>query len=231
MIILRTTIVKCPWRSTVVAVFLLSATACASHTPPPPTLAKQVAPQCPEASDEAYYFPEGAISPQRSTDRSYTTNFSLYLKSFDAPSLSCGTAVSEGYRLLWVQGNRPAGTIAFSRRNEKWDLTVVEYVDPLRSRVRSVIRTRTNTPVTDQTAGQLATALHSGGFWTTLNSERSSANFEDIWVIEGRTETGYHVVTRPSLRDTTFWALGVPFFTAASLPLPERTLSNDKDLN
>ena len=46
-------------------------------------------------------------------------------------------------------------------------------------------------------------------------------------ILEGRTKTGYHNVMRRSLRDATFRALGVPFFSVARLPLPARTVSRE----
>ena len=160
------------------------------------------------------------------SDRFFQAEYGNYLRAFQAPSLSCGGAVAEGYRLLWIPSNRSAGVIALSRHDNGWDIVSVEFVDPLKSKPRSAVHARRNSRVTNDEAAQFIAVLQSGGFWTTTR-EPTTAEGGEPWILEGRTKTGYHAVTRTSLRDAPFRNLGLPFFSVARLPPPERTLSKE----
>jgi hypothetical protein len=214
------------WQCTAITFSILSLVGCEPPSTPMPTLARQVLSECPSASSEFYYFQDGAISPDPIADQLYRSEYSRYLKAFNAPSLSCGTETDEAYRLLWIQNGHPEdGTIALSRHNQSWEVASVEYVDPRLIREAAAVHTQTRTQVPDDDAARLIAALKSSGFWATLRWEPSTANSENLWIIEGRTETGYHLVTRRSLMDATFKAMGVPFFTVARRPLLTITTS------
>jgi hypothetical protein len=213
------------WYFLSVTAFVLSSAACERLHPPMPTLAKQVRPVCPPASDREYYFPDATISPIRAFDLFYQSEYSRYLSVSSAPSISCLGTVQEEYRLLWIPSNRPAGMISVSRRGDGWVVASIEFVDPMKQNPRWVLQKRTDSHLTNDDVQPLIAALQTGGFWTTLSSEASSGEGGEPWIVEGRTKTGYHAVTRISLYDATFKALGFPFFTVARRPLPERTAS------
>ena len=183
-------------------------------------------PECPPSSRHDFYFPDGAISPNPVSDRFYQAEYSKYLRAYQAPSLSCGGSVEEAYRLVWIPSNRSAGVIALSQHDNGWDLTAIEFVDPLKLKPRSAVHARTNGRVTNDEAERFIASLQSGGFWTT-RPEASTAEGGEPWILEGRTKTGYHAVTRISLRDAPFRNLGLPFFAVARMSPPERTISKD----
>jgi hypothetical protein len=89
---------------------------CGNPPSPKPGAATAVRKECPNQSGDRYYFPEGVLFPsdlyRDGADRS---GAGKYLSLLHASSLSCGDAVKEGYRFLWIHSNLPAIVASVTR--------------------------------------------------------------------------------------------------------------------
>ncbi len=208
-------------RGPVPALFIALLAACGRSSPPTPTLAQKISTECLQPADKEYYFPNGTLDPRRVYDVAHQEEYSTYLRAIGAAPFYCGASIDEGYRFLWIPSNMPAGAITLERRAQEWSLVTDTFRDPRQEiRQRTVASTHAQRSATTEDAQRLLRQLESGHFWTMPASERSTAEDGSPWVLEGRTQTGYRVVTRRSLTDDTFKALGVPFFELAHVPLP-----------
>src|SRR6266850_1242601 len=144
-------------RVSVVAAAILLVAECSREPLPEVANSLHVRPACPSRDERTYYFPEA----------SYDDFYSSLLKRLDAPSLSCGPAVDEGYRLSRLSQSRElAVVIQVVHERSGWTLdgakyAVREYSRGGTDRITNRVRKR----LTNDDAAALRDAFISAGFW------------------------------------------------------------------
>jgi len=144
-------------RVSVVAAAILLVAGCSREPLPEVANSLHVRPACPSRDERTYYFPEA----------SYDDFYSSLLKRLDAPSLSCGTAVDEGYRISRLSQSRElAVVIQVVHEPSGWTLDGAEFADHASpgagtARIANRVRNR----LTNADGATVRDAFISTGFW------------------------------------------------------------------
>jgi hypothetical protein len=171
----------------------------------------KITPTCPQGQDGRQYFPIGYLTADESRDASLSQAFARFLRGADLPPLWCGTEPNEEYRMLWLPSYRPVRIASLSKTKTGWVASGVEFVDPRNRPAAPQMPTEVKQKhrvAADQAAvNALLDAVEKARFWM-IPSWRLTPDVDDgqIWVMEGRREGTYRVVTRvntsdPSLED------------------------------
>ena len=166
------------------------ATGCASDPLPEPSRAVQVRPECPARTDSAFYFPSEA------TDGQAVEYPSQFLGEINAPSLSCGTGVDEGYRITRLAPGRPSDVIEVVHSHDGWTLRGFEFASAVYHQ-RAAITKEVRKSLTDTQASEVGKLFAETGFWRTqpLPPNVKDISYEGPWVtLEARRRSSYHVV-------------------------------------
>jgi len=174
-------------RVSVVAAAILLVAGCSREPLPEVANSLHVRPACPSRDERTYYFPEA----------SYDDFYSSLLKRLDAPSLSCGTAVDEGYRISRLSQSRElAVVIQVVHEPSGWTLDGAEFADHASpgagtARIANRVRKR----LTNADGATVRDAFISTGFWRAdparLDTYGGVANDGQPIAIEGRRGTSY----------------------------------------
>lgn len=192
--------------------------ACGSTTPPQVRSSIAVRSVCPPAHSTDYFFPEGALIPQRAdSDREQRSSISQYLEATGASPLSCGAEPMEAFRLLRVGEAIPEFEIAVRRRREGWTLELAEIN---RSATAPTPANRSTQTIHADQVAILKDAISKAEFWN-LPAFLDVEGEGQVWVVEGRMDSSYKVVTRPSYRSSEpFEQLVRAFHRLSGRPLP-----------
>jgi hypothetical protein len=204
----------------VLTLFVTSIFGCRETALPELSAAQRVRPRCPVASADDFFFPPDAVFPLNARrDKFQRELASRFLTRTATPSLSCGDAVAEGYRLLWMPESASPTVITVTLVGTSWLLDATEFHDPRTSQAFTIARHVTR-HVTDEQIPQLLDALERAHFWTRQPWRDSETNDAATWMIEGRRKTGYHVATMLDPVDVTFQDAALRFWFLAQLPIP-----------
>jgi hypothetical protein len=194
--------------------------ACTSADAPEPSAAQHVREQCVSPFSEDFYFAPEAINPQNELiDSRRRYAYSRFLKSLEAPSLSCGQGITEAYRFLWMPSYAPAVVVLVRGIHREWYLEAAEFKHP-RTHQQWTVANRVERGLMDNQVRSLLVGLARAQFWTVPTWKDSPAMDGAMWVIEGRVRDGYRVVSRPNPEDAFFKEAGRAFFTLAGIPVP-----------
>lgn len=182
----------------ILILLLVGGGACNSISPPAVRSAVAVRTVCPPSTSLDYFFPEGALIPQNTdSDRAQRSAIAGFLDSTGAPSLSCGLATTEAYRLLRVGDNLWEFEITVSRNRDSWTLNVTE---PRTATTSPMTLNRTSLAIRADDVGSVRAAFETAKFWT-MPAYLEVEGEGQVWVIEARVDSSYKVVTRPSYKD------------------------------
>lgn len=194
--------------------------ACAQPSPQS-RLAIAVSRDCPNSTSADYYFPRGSFRSLGANDDGEAVRglYANYLRAFDAPSLSCGEVPSEAIRLMWLPDYRPAVVVSITKAKsgDGWILDGAEFQHPNTNHPFAIVR-RLHSEVPTSRAKQVTEGLNDFGFWTQLPMiEPANGPGGDKWVLEGRVDGSFHVVTRVPPIDDRLRQLGVLFVDLAGI--------------
>ena len=170
---------------------------CGTPSVPQPSFAERAHEEYDSKESPTFYFPQAPHSLSGIADETPREECSKFLRSIQAPSLSCGHMVTEAYRLLFLPSYGPAVVILARSTETGWRLEVHEFRHPRTSRPRTVERHVERTLTQDEVR-TLLDGLRAADFWTTPAWKNSLSEDGATWVLEGRLNTGSRVVGRRS---------------------------------
>ena len=185
---------------------------CSSDPLPEPSRAHHVRSECPPPTDNTFYFfPE-------ETDGQRVEYSSQFLAEIDAPSLSCGDTVDEGYRITRLAPGLPSAIIEVLRDRNGWTVRGVEFAHAV-YRERGTITKQVRKELTDAEGSSLGTAFAEAGFWRTppLPPNIKDISYDGPWVtLEARRGSSHHVVFPLA---SSFGSITSKFFDMAGLDI------------
>jgi hypothetical protein len=137
-----------------------------------------------------------------------------------APSLSCEGDFQESYRLLWIGFYRPALIVSITRVDGHWEAESVEFRHPKTELIWALAR-RQKVSVSNANVQPLLEALETTRFWTIPAWVDSGAHDGAVWILEGRRDRGYRVVSRANPRDFTFVDAAQRLVRLGGIAVPE----------
>jgi hypothetical protein len=141
-----------------------------------------------------------------------------------APSLSCGRAPAEVFRVIYMPTlSRPTFVVTVTRDNRRWLVSFVRFADRAYARTLESfeVAERGERMIPEAEAAAFRRALERADFWALPNWDHKTGEDGTMITVEARRREGYHVVTRHSPRDTPFRRAALIFFELAGLPYPE----------
>jgi hypothetical protein len=174
---------------------------------PLPSRAIRIAPQCLPPTSEDYFFPAGSVvQVSEERDRISRAFLSRFLRAAGEQPLSCGSATDEAYRcmLVWDWGRPMIATL--SRSTQGWTMRSTLFKDSESGRFQ--VDSQTTRVVSEENVGRLTAALTRTNFWgmdTLFSDFPESSSYEGpVWLVEGRSTPGHHVVIRNNDNDAHF---------------------------
>lgn len=172
---------------------------------------------CPGGNSDAHFFPNGVFAKDRpDLDQFVRCWYSWQLGAMEEPSLSHSTATYEvSYRFLWLRTFHPPIAVRISLSGNQLQLTAVE-LSGAGGYEPGVIVRRTSVTLTPHDWGRIESALNADQFWSAPTTTERMGFDGASWIIEGRKQDDYHVVTRwsPEPEDE-FHKLGLLFLELA----------------
>lgn len=205
-----------------VSVFLFApaVAGCGSGEVAEPRAAMRVRAECFPPSSDAFYFPIGSVADDNGrTDDYQRAAYTRVLRAMNASSLSCGNVSREAYRCLWLPSYGAAAVILVERASSGWRFEAAEFSHPRNSRSLEITRS-TQGAVSEARIRELLSALAVARFWTSPTWSTSGAEDGATWVIEGRVDMGYRVVSRANPAENSFKQAARSFFAAAQTDIP-----------
>ncbi len=221
-------------RGTGLVLVVATVNSCSSQLPEP-TLSSEVTADCASVDAGDFFFPAGTLAGEPVQDKVNREAATRYLRAMAAPPLSCGSGPAEGYRLIWIPPfpeQQPAAVVFLFRQSRSWRLSSVQFEsligafpsDRNATRGRWKVAKRVEREMSTDESEHVLAALKSAQFWTT----RAPADGAR-WILEGRREMTYRVVTFGSLTQPLASSAGTVeafrrvfqvFFDAASIERP-----------
>ncbi len=201
--------------------------ACGGSSYPEPRSGLRVDRDCPSADRGDYYYPEGAIvaNNRNGEDDFWRDWYGKYLRSANALPLWCG-ATTEAYRFLWLPSYRPAMIVELTRRGNDWQVIRIAFKDPRKNSSSQQanplsVNERVESAATEESVAPFLQTLNDASFW--VGSAYLSSKKEDghRWVIEGRRDGLYRVVTRHEASDQQFENAARVLVKLAGADIPE----------
>jgi len=161
---------------------------CSSGSLPEPSRAHRVRAECPPHTDNTFYFHPDEIDGQRVEYASY------FLAQVNAPSLSCGSAADEGYRITRLAPGRPSAVIEILHAQDGWTLHGVEFPSAVYGQ-RATITNEARKNLTDTQVANIRAQFDETHFWRTEPMPHFEGPYDGPWVtLEARHGSSYHVV-------------------------------------
>jgi hypothetical protein len=186
------------------------------RTPPPREPGFQVRESCPPKNDEYFYFPSAAISDKGDKDKQHRAALSRYLQALDSPSLSCGAAPVEGYRLVRLMTAR-ATVILAARAGDNWTLESSQL--ERRDNNLWIVAAHSRRELGSDESKTLLDFLDKNAIWTAPTwmdaaaaaSGSNTTPTDGFWTIEARKDRSYRAITRVNPTEDVFRATGAAF--------------------
>lgn len=180
---------------------------CSAGTTPEPRLGAKAEIICPPQDSDDYYHPHGSVVANNldGVDNFLRESFARYLRNADVAALWCGP-IDEGYRVLWLPAYRPAAIVELTKRGNDWRLVRVDFRDPRvvahdSSANPFLVSNRSQSIITKPEAALFLRALDKSSFWSIPGYLDSRQEDGHRWLIEGRKDGLYRVVTRHGVDD------------------------------
>ena len=142
----------------------------------------------------------------------------------------CGNEVLEGYRVVWVPSFRGARLASVVRTKEGWQAEAVEFADPRAlppaALPSTTIANRDHSVPDEKRVTDFLADVDGSKFWT-MPGWRTSTETDDgaAWIMEGRKDGVYRMVSRTNVPDMAFENLVRDLFDLARLAIPEEMRS------
>jgi hypothetical protein len=194
---------------------------------PEPTLAQRARQPCGQTSSATYYFPSELFYEIRATDdERYRTASSMLLASADEPPLSCGDAPHESYRFMWTHAfNVSPLIVRVTNDGSIWRILGIR----LNSFSDRTVAERKETVLRDDQGRALRDLIDDTRFWTTPRSVRDPIGYDgDTWILEGRRDSGYHLLHRWGVREGPILQLGLALVKLSGISAPDLFLATER---
>jgi hypothetical protein len=184
------------------AIAVLSAIAYITNRPdalvPEPSRAVRTQSDCGSPSAEGYFFSPDQLDPlDRTHDAKVRADYSWYLRGLAQPSLWCGNASGETYRLLRLDPTGSPVSVRVTRTSGSGEITAVELQRPSWKGPGRITRD-THATLSDAQWETATATLAGSGFWNLDTYERRDIHDGAAWILEGRRASAYHIVERTS---------------------------------
>jgi hypothetical protein len=183
---------------------------------PLPATATHAAEECGPENSDAYYFPQGSFVPTDvESDVEARLWIGRYLRAMGVPPLSCGTVSAETYRLLIIVGPIQPASITFEEgrapRLSGIMLELPMWQGPGRVAKETVVN------LSNDQVSRLSTMLVNSKFWTEPSWRPSTGISEGSWILEGRQGAAYHLIQRPTFKESAFKDFSEALITLSGL--------------
>jgi hypothetical protein len=148
------------------------------------------------------------------TETSLLREAVAYLRAAGAPSLSCGAAAPEAYRLITLPSYGSVRIVALLREGELWRVEATQFEDP-KSGNPQTVTTTVSSDVPTAAAKETISALDSLELWRTPSWIRSTVSDGQTWLIEARKNESYRIIIRHSPTDKKWIEAGRRFVDLA----------------
>jgi len=190
---------------------------------PPPAVASQVRPACPDVMQSDYFWPG---PPDAAFDAHVRQWYAPHLRVMGEPSLSCGaTSEAEVYRFLWLRTFHRPIAVRVARDAQGARLVAVE-LSGAGGYAPGAIVSKVEKSLGAADWQTLMTALAGIDFWRmpTLPLQDPSGLDGAQWIVEGRRGSDYHVVDRWTPREGAYRDAGLAFLKLAGIDVPAAEL-------
>lgn len=205
---------------------LVMLTACRGDAVPDVHVGFPIVKECPPSVDGENVVPAEYLGSNAFWDARIREQLGRFMGAAGASQLWCGTAVTDGYRGLWLPSYRPALMASLIRTETGWLAERTEFVDPrLQGEALKfpwrVARQHRSVPST-MSVNDFLDSLDRGQFWRTPSWAHSSDTMDgSAWFIEARRGSTYRIVTRINSSDPSFEGSLRLLVRAAGQPVPE----------
>jgi len=161
---------------------------CSSGSLPEPSRAHRVRAECPPHTDNTFYFHPDDVDGQHVEYASY------FLAEVNAPSLSCGNIMDEGYRIARLAPGRPSAVIEVLHTQNGWSLRGVQFSGAVYRQPATVTK-QVRKNLADTQVAKVRALFDETDFWHTEPLPHFDGAYDGPWItLEARRGSSYHVV-------------------------------------